>query len=89
MLRWAIVIRHLSDGQIDLDPAIASSVTTRPERVTRNRKDHVRRPAIYAAEAPSVIWRRGKRFWLCANCAATVYPSFDDCQVEDESDDDL
>jgi hypothetical protein len=45
------------NDQIDLDPAIASSVTTGPERMTHNCKDYVRRPAIYAAEAPSVIWR--------------------------------
>jgi hypothetical protein len=60
------------DGQIDLNPAIASSVTAGPERVTHNCKDYVRRAAIYAVEAPSVIWRlgeecerRGQRFWRC------------------------
>jgi hypothetical protein len=63
------------NSQIDLDPAIASSVTAGPERVTHNCKDYVRRPAIYAAEAPSVIWRLGeeyerrrKRFWRCGIC---------------------
>ena len=63
------------NGQIDLDPTIASSVNAGPERVTHNCKDYVRRPAIYAAEAPSVIWRlgeeyerRGKRFWRCGIC---------------------
>jgi hypothetical protein len=63
------------DGHIDLDPAIASSVTAGPERVTHNCKDYVRRPTIHAAEAPSVIWRLGeeyerrrKRFWRCGIC---------------------
>ena len=67
------------DGQIDLDPTIASSVTAGPERVTHNCKDYVRRPAIYAAEAPSVIWRlgeeyerRGKRFWRCGSDVSRV-----------------
>jgi hypothetical protein len=63
------------DGQINLNPAIASRFIAGPERVTHNCKDYIRRPAIYTAEAPSVIWRlgeeyerRGKRFWRCGIC---------------------
>jgi hypothetical protein len=43
------------NSQINLNPVIASSVTAGPERMTHNCKDYVRRPAVYAAEAPSVI----------------------------------
>jgi hypothetical protein len=45
------------NGQIDLNPAIASSVTVGPERMIHNCKEYIRRPVVYAAEAPSVIWR--------------------------------
>jgi hypothetical protein len=50
------------DGPINLNPAIASRVTAGPERVTYNYKDYIRRPAIYAAEAPLVIWRLGEEY---------------------------
>jgi hypothetical protein len=68
------------DDQIDLDPAIASSVTTGPERVIYNCKDYVRRVAIYAAEVGgSARNMRGEEgvfgaVVLWANRAVIVYP---------------
>jgi hypothetical protein len=70
----------LFNNQINLDPTIASSVTARPERVTHNCKDYIRRVTIYVAEiGGSARNIRGEEgvfgaVVLWANRAATVYP---------------
>jgi hypothetical protein len=50
------------NSQINLNPTIAFRVTARPERVIYNYRDYIRRPIIYATEAPSVIWRLGEEY---------------------------
>jgi hypothetical protein len=63
------------DRAIDLDRSLLPCVTPAPERIVHKCKEYVRRPAIRAAETPSVIWylgeeyeRNKQKFWRCGIC---------------------
>jgi hypothetical protein len=63
---------------LNLDPTIAVSVRSGPERAVYNYREYIRHLGIRAAQDPSVIWNLGEeyernyqRFWRCGICKKT------------------
>jgi hypothetical protein len=63
------------DHTINLDPSLLACVAPAPETIIHKCKEYTRRPAIRAAETPSIIWYLGReyernkhKFWRCGIC---------------------
>jgi hypothetical protein len=68
----------ITDHELDVDPAVVSSVPPGPEKAVFNFKESERHPGTRAALAPSVIWslveeyqRNKRKFWCCGICKKT------------------